>query len=80
MKLHFGSTAEKEGMLIDFEEMKKEYQRYENWHPLTRMYKEKAQSQMQSVTSSLIEKTKKEARGKFDFNWSQHNARSLLAI
>jgi hypothetical protein len=35
---------------------------------------------MQSVTSSLIEKTKKEARGKFDFNWSQHNARSLLAI
>ena len=44
MKLHFGSTAEKEGMLINFDEMKNEYQRYENWHPLTRMYKEKAQA------------------------------------
>jgi len=72
MKLHFGSTAEKEGMLLDFGELKKEYQRYENWHPLTRMYKEKAQANtnefVQTVTASLIDKTKTEARSKFQFN------------
>lgn len=39
MKLHFGSAAEKEGLLIDFQEMKKEYQRYENWQPTTRVIK-----------------------------------------
>lgn len=72
MKLHFGSSAEKDGMLMDFGELKKEYQRYENWHPLTRMYKEKAQANtndfVQTVTSSLIDKTKNEARSKFQFN------------
>jgi hypothetical protein len=72
MKLHFGSTADKEGMLISFDEMKREYQRYENWHPLTRMYKEKAQAGtnefVQTMTSTLLDKTKKEARGKFEFN------------
>ncbi len=73
MKLHFGSTAEKEGMLLDFAALKKEYQRYENWHPLTRMYKEKAEANtneyVQSVTANLLEKSKKEAMGKFQFNW-----------
>ena len=72
MKLHFGSTAEKEGMLLDFAALKREYQRYENWHPLTRAYKEKAQPHtneyVQTVTASLLEKTKKEANGKFQFN------------
>ena len=43
MKLHFGSTAEKEGMLLDFAALKKEYNRYENWHPVTRHVKELAQ-------------------------------------
>lgn len=59
-------------MLLDFAALKKEYQRYENWHPLTRMYKEKAQANtnefVQSVTTSLLDKTKTEARGKFQFN------------
>jgi hypothetical protein len=72
MKLHFGSTAEKEGMQMNFGEMKQEYQRYENWHPLTRLYKEKTQANgndfVQTMTSSLLEKSKKETRGKFDFN------------
>ncbi len=39
MKLHFGTAAEKEGMLLDFAAMKKEFQRYENWHPVTRTIK-----------------------------------------
>ncbi len=71
MKLHFGSTAEKEGMLLDFAAMKREYQRYENWHPMIRHYKEMAQpvtnEYISSVTSTLLQKTKT-AGGKFDFN------------
>ena len=40
MKAHFGSTAEKEHLLMDFAEMKKEYERYEKWHPLNRIKKD----------------------------------------
>ena len=40
MKLHFGSLAEKEGMLLDIAAMKKEYQRYEKWNPANRLKKE----------------------------------------
>ena len=62
MKLHFGSAAEKEGMLLDFDAMKREYQRYENWHPTTRLIKNISQEApteyVESVTQSLIEKTK----------------------
>jgi len=39
MALHFGSLAEKEDMLIDFNEMKREYQTYENWNPFNREVK-----------------------------------------
>ena len=71
MKLHFGSVAEKEGMLISFEDLKREYQRYENWTPMGRAIKEFSSSNsadhVQSVTQQLIEKTKKERSGKFDF-------------
>ena len=82
MKLHFGSTAEKEGMILDFNALKKEYQRYENWHPLTRMYKEKAEANtneyVQSVTANLLEKSKKEAMGKFQFNWKKLHLSELV--
>jgi hypothetical protein len=71
MKLHFGSTAEKDSMLLDFAAMKREYQRYENWHPMTRHYKEMVEpatnDYISSVTSTLLQKTKN-AGGKFDFN------------
>jgi hypothetical protein len=40
MKLHFGSQAEKEGMLLDFAAMKREYQRYEKWNPKNRLKEE----------------------------------------
>ena len=40
MKMHFGSLAEKEGMLMDFGAMKKEYQRYERWSPALRNFKD----------------------------------------
>jgi hypothetical protein len=33
MKLHFGSAAEQEGLLLDFEAQKREYGRYERWNP-----------------------------------------------
>ncbi len=71
MKLHFGSAAEKEGLLLDFDAMKKEYGRYEKWNPQLRNFKEFAssstQEQINGLTKSLIKKTKEEARGKFEF-------------
>ena len=71
MKLHFGSTAEQEGLLINFQEMKKEYQRYENWQPMVRlikdMSKEGSNEYVETVTQNLLEKSKKARFGKFDF-------------
>ena len=71
MKLHFGSTAQSEGLLMDFEAMKREYQRYEKWNPMLRNMKDFADGtsadQIKGVTSSLLEKSKKERQGKFDF-------------
>jgi hypothetical protein len=71
MKLHFGSLAEKEGMLIDFESMKREYQRYERWNPVNRLHKEYTddfnEKYVQTMTKELLDKTKKERYGKFDF-------------
>ncbi len=55
MKLHFGSAAEKDGLLIDFEEMKKEYQRYENWHPVTRQIKNYTQEASNEYVSSVAQ-------------------------
>ena len=70
MKLHFGSAAEKDGLLLDFAALKREFQRYENWHPTTRTIKNYAQENsneyVEKVANSLIEKTKN-ARGKFEF-------------
>ncbi len=40
MKLHFGSTAESEGLLLDFAALKREYQRYEKWSPIMRNFRE----------------------------------------
>ena len=71
MKLHFGSAAEKEGLVLDFDALKREYGRYERWNPQLRNFKEFAQQSTQdninSITQSLLAKTKQEARGKFDF-------------
>ena len=55
MKLHFGSAAEKEGMLLDFESMKKEYQRYENWQPATRMIKSMTQDAPKEYVESVTQ-------------------------
>ena len=71
MKLHFGSAAEKEDLLLDFDGMKREYQRYEKWSPLMRNFREQnsqsSNETVQSLTQTLLEKTKKERYGKFDF-------------
>ena len=70
MKLHFGSAAEKEALLIDFQDMKKEYQRYENWHPMSRLIKDMQQDApseyVDQMTQKLLEKTKA-SKGKFNF-------------
>ena len=44
MKLHFGSLAEKENMLLDFEAQQREYKRYERWNPIVRNIKDFAES------------------------------------
>lgn len=72
MKLHFGATtAEKEGLLLDFDALKREYQRYESWNPAVRNFKDFAGSNsagyVKDVTQSLLEKSRKERSGKFDF-------------
>ena len=71
MKLHFGSTYQKEGLALDFDEMKREYGRYEKWNPQIRHMKEVSQTtsagSVSAITQELIQKTKTQARGKFDF-------------
>lgn len=71
MKLHFGSGAEKAGLLMDFDAMKREYQRYERWNPTNRLLKEYTEiysdSYVEGVTQQLLEKSKKERYGKFEF-------------
>jgi len=71
MALHFGPTAaKKEGLVLDFESLKREYGRYEKWNPRLRSMKDfghfSSQEQVEQVAQTLISKTK-EARGKFDF-------------
>ena len=71
MKLHFGSQAEKEGLILDFDALKREYGRYERWNPVMRNIKDfssgASQDEVNSITQSLIQKTKKETSGRFDF-------------
>ena len=71
MKMHFGSSAVKHEMLIDFAALKREYLRYEKWQPANRIAKEYtseySESYIQNMTKSLLEKSKKERYGKFDF-------------
>ena len=58
IKLHLGSSAEKEGLLLDFAAMKKEYQRYEKWNPTNRRIAQFAgtvnQDQMDHITQHLL--------------------------
>ena len=53
MKLHFGSSSEREGLLIDFESMKIEFQRYEKWNPQNRIAKEYFQDVDDKYISSI---------------------------
>ena len=40
MKIHFGSKAEEDGLLMDLDWMKREYHRYEKWNPRNRLQSE----------------------------------------
>ncbi|CDW83898.1 UNKNOWN [Stylonychia lemnae] len=71
MNLHFGKLAESENMLIDFEAMKAQYHRYENWNPhnrdIKRFSKTNTTEEAHSITQRLIEKSNAARYGKFDF-------------
>lgn len=56
---------------MDLDWMKREYQRYERWNPRNHLIKKYTEnfddSYIKNVTSQLLEKSKKERYGKFDF-------------
>ena len=63
MKLHFGATtAQKEGMLMDFDSMFAEYQNYEKWNPRNKIMKKYVsgheEKEVADITARLLEKTR----------------------
>ena len=62
MQLHFGQAAVKEGMLMDFEDMKNEYRNYERWNPRNKIYKKyisgHEEKEVADITAALINKTR----------------------
>ena len=73
MDLHFGATtAQREGLYMDFEAKKAEYQNYERWNPATKVLKkyEKGmeEDKVQDMTEKLLAKTKKATNPGFQFN------------
>ena len=58
-------------MFLDFKDMKKQYQRYEMWNPKNRTTKKYVDtfetSKINEMKDQLLEKTKQERYGKFDF-------------
>ena len=62
MKLHFGSAAEKEGMLISFNQMFEEYKHYEKWNPRHKISKKfvrgKEDEEVRDITQQLLSKTR----------------------
>ena len=66
MLLHFGNeVAQRDGLYLDFESMKVEYQRMEHWNPHMRVLRpfEKgfAEEKVESITQQLLEKTRRSA-------------------
>ena len=72
MRAHFGSTAESKNLLLDFSTMKKEFQRYESWHPRNRLMREYNQEYdaeyFHKISHKLLEKTNSKKYNKFAFN------------
>ena len=73
MDLHFGATtAAREGLYMDFEKKKAEYQTYEQWNPATKVLKQyekgKEEQQVLDMTEMLLQKTKRATNPGFQFN------------
>jgi len=72
MKLHFGSAAEDEGMLMNFDDYKAEFKRYMSWHPTNRLVakyeRQNSEEFINAMQEKLLAKSKKERFGKFDFH------------
>ena len=70
MQAHFGPAAQQvDGLQFDMDALKKEYQRYEQWHPKARHSEKQLagfeESRVQDIVSRLKEKSS--AGGRFDF-------------
>ena len=64
MLLHFGDeAAKKDGLNMDFDKLKTEYQRLESWNPNMRVLRPYAtgyaEQKVDTITQSLLEKTKR---------------------
>eukprot|EP00347_Sterkiella_histriomuscorum_P017666 403348464 len=71
MKLHFGKAAESENLLLDFQKLKNQYQRYETWNPQNQAVKKivstPTEDKVQRIAHDLLEKSKQSRYGKYDF-------------
>ena len=72
MQAHFGQSAKEiDGLQFDFDALKHEYQRYEQWHPRTRHDEKQLsgfeESRVQDIVSRLKDKSAADGRGRFDF-------------
>ena len=72
MTLHFGaSNVKKHNLLVDFDEMKQEYQNYEKWHPMSRVQSEYATGVEDSKINQVIDllhKKRSANSARYDFN------------
>ena len=73
MKVHFGSVAKDEDLLIDFDTMKNDYNRLERINPRYRFlqehkHKDITVGEFEDMAQKMIDKTKEQRYHKFDFN------------
>ena len=72
MQAHFGpAAATTDGLQMDLDAMKREYQRYETWHPASvkrdRFAQGFQEAEVQEIVSRIQDKSARETRGRFDF-------------
>ena len=65
MQAHFGSSALKtDGLQFDFDQLKREYQNYEKWHPETARNEIYSQGFQETEVQSIINRLKQKTQWK----------------
>jgi hypothetical protein len=72
MTAHFGSQAEKDGQLFDFDDKKTEYKGYQMWNPDFKNYEATLlgydSEKFNEMKSKLVKKSQDRRYSKFDYN------------